>query len=291
MAVMGDASAEVWAEELRRTGRVVFPQRPRAIAFRVVLFVLPCVMAAKTFPDMRAEGGFARSLGFLLVSLVIAGLGHLVWQASTRRPVLTVDREGIRFGRKFRPWTEIGAIGIPHGHGFAQPSRSSRPTCGPKTSPSVRTTSGTSSPSPTGWRKYSRNNAAWPQASGWGTHDRNGRRAARRLDGRVATPRAGGFPGATASCADSARVRRRSGLPQPAALVRRVAGGRRDAAPLRSDQHVALGRFRRPLRLAARLRAPSRDRRRRGGFASAERGSCPGPSSAPSASRAARRPS
>jgi len=120
MAVMGDASAEVWAEELRRTGRVVFPQRPRAIAFRVVLFVLPCVMAAKTFPDMRAEGGFARSLGFLLVSLVIAGLGHLVWQASTRRPVLTVDREGIRFGRKFRPWTEIGAIGIPHGHGFAR---------------------------------------------------------------------------------------------------------------------------------------------------------------------------
>lgn len=43
MAVMGDASAEVWAEELRRTGRVVFPQRPRAMALNVIFGGWACV--------------------------------------------------------------------------------------------------------------------------------------------------------------------------------------------------------------------------------------------------------
>jgi hypothetical protein len=114
---MGDASAEVWTEELRRTGRVVFPQRPRAFVFKVIVLLLPCVMTAGSFPDMLEEGGFARILGFLLLALVIASLGYLVWQAITRRPVLIVDRQGIRFGRKFMPWTDIGAIGIPHGAG------------------------------------------------------------------------------------------------------------------------------------------------------------------------------
>lgn len=115
MAVMGDASAEVWAEELRRTGRVVFPQRPRALVFKALWLALSCVPAAVSFPDMLAEGGFARVLGLLVAATFIGGVGCLVWQVITGRPVLTVDREGIRFGRRFRPWKEIGAIGIPTG--------------------------------------------------------------------------------------------------------------------------------------------------------------------------------
>jgi hypothetical protein len=120
MAVMGDATAEVWAEELRRTGRVVFPQRPRAMAFRLVLFVLPCVMAVDAFANMREEGGFGRILAFLVVASVVAGLGFIVWQAITWRPVMIVDRQGIRRGRRLMLWTDIGSIGIPHGPGFVQ---------------------------------------------------------------------------------------------------------------------------------------------------------------------------
>ncbi|TCO34469.1 hypothetical protein EV652_102535 [Kribbella steppae] len=120
MAVMGDASAEVWAEELRRTGRVVFPQRPRAFVFKAVITVWPAVMAVNASPSMLEEGGFSRVLAFFLFALFIGSAGYLVWQAITRRPVLTVDRAGIRSGRKFMPWIEIGAIGIPHGPGFLQ---------------------------------------------------------------------------------------------------------------------------------------------------------------------------
>jgi hypothetical protein len=120
MAAMGDASAEVWAAELRRTGRVVFPQRPRAFAFKLVIAALPVVMSVNSFPRMLEEGSFARVLAFLLLAVFVGCIGYLIWQAITRRPVLTVDREGIRSGRKFMPWTEIGAIGIPHGPGFFQ---------------------------------------------------------------------------------------------------------------------------------------------------------------------------
>lgn len=118
MAVMGDATAEVWADELRRTGRVVFPQRPRAVAFKFVWLALPCIMMANSFPDMLEEGGFARILAFFMATLLVAGFGYIVWQAITGRPVLTVDRQGIRFGRRFMPWTDIGAIGIPQRPGL-----------------------------------------------------------------------------------------------------------------------------------------------------------------------------
>lgn len=120
MAVMGDQSAEVWAEELRRTGRVVFPQRPRATGFRVVLFLLPCVIAAKAIPDMREDEGFGRMFAVLAVVSGVTLLGMIVWQAVTGRPVMVVDRQGIHRGRKLMLWADIGSIGIPHGPGFSQ---------------------------------------------------------------------------------------------------------------------------------------------------------------------------
>ncbi len=120
MAVMGEASAEVWAEELHRTGRVVFPQRPRAFVFKIVILAWLCLSTARSFPSMQEAGGFVRILGFLLAMGTIGCLGYLGWQAVTGRPVLIVDRLGIRSGRKFMPWTDIGTIGIPHGPRFAR---------------------------------------------------------------------------------------------------------------------------------------------------------------------------
>ncbi|MFG1817138.1 hypothetical protein ACGFIF_25500 [Kribbella sp. NPDC049174] len=117
---MGEASPEVWAEELRRAGRVVFPQRRRALTFKVVITVLPCATTGTSFTSVVEDGGVARLLAFALVASVVGCLGFIGWQAITRRPMVTVDRQGIRSGRKFMAWTDVGSIGIPHGLGFAQ---------------------------------------------------------------------------------------------------------------------------------------------------------------------------
>jgi hypothetical protein len=120
MAVMGDASADVWAKELRWTGRVVFPQRPRAMVFKVAIAVLPCVMIASDFSDMLKGGGFGRILAFLILASSIACFGYIASQRITGRPVMVVDRQGIHHGRKVMLWTDVGSIGIPHGPGFIQ---------------------------------------------------------------------------------------------------------------------------------------------------------------------------
>jgi hypothetical protein len=118
---MGDAGAAVWSAELERTGRVVFPQRTRRVLFRLAFVVALCLKAvAEPVWRMVHDSeewwdifGLIAGGGFLV--MVIA----CVWQLVTRRPVLTVDGEGIRLGRRAKHqlrWTEIGTIGPPTGH-------------------------------------------------------------------------------------------------------------------------------------------------------------------------------
>jgi hypothetical protein len=119
MAVMGDASAEVWTDELRRAGRVVFPVRRRRVVIRWVLFSLPVLNSLWEAPTQWDEGGADRFFSLLGVAAFLMIVGIHLWQSLTRQPELTVDDEGIHFGRKrFLPWTDIGTIGIPTGPKF-----------------------------------------------------------------------------------------------------------------------------------------------------------------------------
>jgi hypothetical protein len=117
---MGDEGPDVWADEFRRTGRVEFPVRRRPVLIRlavVVLFIGGSQMSSLIeLPDAGTTEVILRLLSFSGVLVVV---GFFVWQLITRRPVLTVDHEGIRLGRKrFMPWTNIGTIAEPAGPSF-----------------------------------------------------------------------------------------------------------------------------------------------------------------------------
>ncbi|HZX02647.1 hypothetical protein [Kribbella sp.] len=49
-------------------------------------------------------------MAILVMALCVAAACFGVWQLVTLRPVLTVDSSGIRLGRRFLAWNEIGAI-------------------------------------------------------------------------------------------------------------------------------------------------------------------------------------
>lgn len=114
---MGEASPEAWTEEFRRTGRVVFPVRRRPAIVRLLVVVAlfgvnPAVSLAVHLHDGRGE--VIWRIVSLAASLTL--VGFCIWQLVTRRPVVIVDQDGIRFGRKkFMPWTDLGTIGTPHG--------------------------------------------------------------------------------------------------------------------------------------------------------------------------------
>jgi hypothetical protein len=119
MAVMGEASASVWADELWRAGQVVFPLRRRPLLWRNSPGIVPFVFFATELPDALEAGGARRIVAPPVVALVVASLCFSAWQFVTQRPVLTVDHEGIRYGRsRFMPWSEVGAIGGPQGPPF-----------------------------------------------------------------------------------------------------------------------------------------------------------------------------
>jgi hypothetical protein len=121
MAVMGEEQPEAWTTELQRSGRVLFPVRRRPVLIRSVLFgsVFGANLADSLIDDLNA-GGARRVMTLLGLAAVLMIVGLCVWQLTTRRPILIVDHEGIRLGRKrFMPWTAVGTIGIPTGPKFS----------------------------------------------------------------------------------------------------------------------------------------------------------------------------
>lgn len=120
MAVMGEQAPDVWMDEFRRTGRVVFPVRRRPVLIRLAV-VVPLVLGTQMSSLIDLPDAGTTELIFSLISLsaVLSMLGVFVWQLITQRPTLTVDHEGIRLGRKgFMPWTDISTIAQPTGPAF-----------------------------------------------------------------------------------------------------------------------------------------------------------------------------
>lgn len=117
---MGEESPENWSDEWRRAGRVVFPARRRPAWWRLGFVVaVGSLNPAFSFGHWLERGGLHIVFGLLGVAGYAVVAGGLIWQLVTQRPVLIVDHEGIRVGRKqFLPWTDISAIGIPTGPKF-----------------------------------------------------------------------------------------------------------------------------------------------------------------------------
>jgi hypothetical protein len=116
MTVMGEAPPEVWTDELRRTGQVVFPLRRRpAIWTFAPSGALTTVALTLWLPNALEASQAERVSAFAAMGLYLFALGFGAWQLVTQRPMLTVDHHGIRFRRKSMPWTEVGAIGIATG--------------------------------------------------------------------------------------------------------------------------------------------------------------------------------
>ncbi|MFG1817139.1 hypothetical protein ACGFIF_25505 [Kribbella sp. NPDC049174] len=111
--------SEVWTDELRRTGRVVFPVRRLTVVVRC--FVPAVAIGVLTVVSLNQELTLGTPETVQLVAgivIVAALVGVGVWQLATGRPAITIDREGIRAGRrKLIPWNEIGPIPAPHAQG------------------------------------------------------------------------------------------------------------------------------------------------------------------------------
>ncbi|MFD7155827.1 hypothetical protein ACFV9C_14565 [Kribbella sp. NPDC059898] len=114
MRDMGDASADVWDAELRRTGRVVFPLRRRVTLVTYPLLVL--VLALQPL-YLLLDGVQPDLVGNLIWAALFAGfIGTGLYRFIAQRPVVVVDQEGVRYGRrKYLPWGAVRGIGIVSG--------------------------------------------------------------------------------------------------------------------------------------------------------------------------------
>ncbi len=110
VVVMGESSAEVWAEEYRRTSRVEFTRRATPYRREMLWLILLAVglgVVAIAVPDARRW----------MVLVAVVALGRSAWagaQLVGNRLLLLVDANGIRYGDTRLEWEQIGAIGLPH---------------------------------------------------------------------------------------------------------------------------------------------------------------------------------
>lgn len=103
--------------EMHRHNRVEFPVRRSALLQLPLLLLLgPVLLSIGRLPDML-DDGTERYFGYLII-VVFAGIAiAFAWQFITQRPYVVVDRTGVRSGRRFMPWTDVGSIGLIRGQG------------------------------------------------------------------------------------------------------------------------------------------------------------------------------
>ncbi|MGZ0151504.1 hypothetical protein ACXJJ3_30925 [Kribbella sp. WER1] len=120
MRDLGDASAEVWDAEWRRSGRVVFPLRRRSTLLMFLFQILPAVVV---LGSLLLGGAPAPGLvdALFLAPVCALVIGIVIYRLVARRPVVVVDRDGIRHGRRrFLPWSAISGLGVVSGPPFDQ---------------------------------------------------------------------------------------------------------------------------------------------------------------------------
>lgn len=120
MAVMGERSPEEWTEEFERTGRVVFPVRRRPVLIQCALFLLlTSGSRINSLTEMHSASGTDLVFHLIGFASVLILVSMAAWQLITQRPMVIVDREGVRYGkRRFMPWSEVGTIGLATGPKF-----------------------------------------------------------------------------------------------------------------------------------------------------------------------------
>jgi hypothetical protein len=113
------STADAWTAEFEAAGQVVFPQRRSRLLIRGAIgLVLLGNSAGITIQRILADemGGTMGVLRLTSLAAFVYLVGVTVWQLVTRRPVVTINREGIGLGRKttFR-WDSIARIDAPSG--------------------------------------------------------------------------------------------------------------------------------------------------------------------------------
>ena len=115
------STADAWAAEFETAGRVVFPQRRDRLAIRLAIFVLLMSLSVWSNVDHLRQGDVSGAVGVLRLTALAGFVGVVVLttlQLITRRPVVTVERAGIRLGQKtagLLPWDKIARIDEPSG--------------------------------------------------------------------------------------------------------------------------------------------------------------------------------
>jgi hypothetical protein len=100
-----------WTAELERSGRVVFPRRRIRMLWRLAVFAIVITQNAASLIWRREDiSGPLVTMNAILLPVLLALTGLLFWEFVTRRPLLTVDRTGVRMGRKHLAWSEIEQV-------------------------------------------------------------------------------------------------------------------------------------------------------------------------------------
>jgi hypothetical protein len=99
-----------WTAELERSGKVVFPRRRIRQLWRLAVFAIVITRAASRIWRPEDLPNPLVTMDAILLPVLLAVTGLLVWNFVTRRPLLTVDRTGVRMGRKHLAWSEIERI-------------------------------------------------------------------------------------------------------------------------------------------------------------------------------------
>lgn len=113
------STAAAWTSEFESSGQVVFPIRLSRLLIRGAIGLILLGNSVWITAQRIQAGEMGGTMGVLRLTALAAFVylvGLTAWQLITRRPVITVNRDGISHGRKptYR-WDRIARIDDPSG--------------------------------------------------------------------------------------------------------------------------------------------------------------------------------
>jgi hypothetical protein len=106
-----------WTAELDHGGRVHFRPLRRKVAVGLAYWPVVTALAASVAVGTVREGGPWGFWEYLAGLVAVGGLPLLtrdVWRFITRRPVITVDRQGVSRGWQRLTWSQIKQVELDH---------------------------------------------------------------------------------------------------------------------------------------------------------------------------------